>query len=59
MEKLNLRTDDVKIIENISFSKMMLTDQVLCGLTKNGYNNPSPIQLRAIPLGRCGFGKIL
>lgn len=51
------RTEDVEIDENISFDKMMLSDYVLKGLTKNGFINPSPVQLKAIPLGRCGLGK--
>lgn len=51
------RTSDVQIDENISFDKMMLSDRVLLGLTKNGFTQPSPIQLRAIPLGISGLGK--
>lgn len=51
------RTEDVDIKGNISFAEMMLSDAVLVGLTKNNFKNPSPIQLKAIPLGRCGMGK--
>lgn len=51
------RTEDVEIKDNISFAEMMLSDTVLTGLTKNNFKNPSPIQLKAIPLGRCGMGK--
>lgn len=51
------RTEDVEIEDNISFAEMMLTDAVLIGLTKHNFKNPSPIQLKAIPLGRCGMGK--
>lgn len=51
------RTKDVEIENNISFADMMLSDPVLVGLTKNNFKNPSPIQLKAIPLGRCGMGK--
>lgn len=51
------RTSDVEMESNISFDKMMLSDRVLLGLTKNGFTNPSPIQLRAIPLGISGLGK--
>lgn len=51
-------TEDVEIMNNISFSDMMLSDQVLTGLTKNNFRKPSPIQLRAIPLGRCGLGEL-
>lgn len=28
----------------------------LTGLTKAGYLKPSPIQLEAIPIGKCGIG---
>lgn len=51
------RTKDVEIEENISFDKMMLSDRVLHGLKRNGFTNPSPIQLRAIPLGISGLGE--
>lgn len=51
------RTEDVEIKDNISFAEMMLSDAVLIGLTKHNFKNPSPIQLKAIPLGRCGMGK--
>lgn len=51
------RTSDVSIESNISFDKMMLSDRVLNGLTKNGFTHPSPIQLRAVPLGISGLGK--
>lgn len=51
------RTEDVEIKDNISFAEMMLSDAVLIGLTKQNFKNPSPIQLKAIPLGRCGMGK--
>lgn len=55
-EKVN-RSKDVEIEGNISFAEMMLSDPVLIGLTKNNFKNPSPIQLKAIPLGRCGMGE--
>lgn len=52
------RTDDIKCeAEDVSFSKMLLSDELLKGLTATGYITPSPIQLRAIPLGRCKLGK--
>lgn len=52
------RTSDVVINADISFAKMMLSDVVLTGLNKNGFLKPSPIQLRAIPLARAGFGNL-
>lgn len=48
------RTSDVEIERNISFDQMMLSDRVLLALKSNGFTNPSPIQLRAIPLGISG-----
>lgn len=50
------RTTDVEITENVPFSKMLLSDHVLAGLNKCGFQHPSPIQLRAIPIGCCGLG---
>jgi len=53
------RTQDVFINEDIDFTGMLLSDVTLKGLHKSGFRKPSPIQLKAIPLGRCGFGKML
>ena len=53
----HVRTRDVLASENISFKDLHLTAPVLRGLTKAGFEKPSPIQLKAIPLGRCGLGK--
>ena len=50
------RTNDVLISENISFDGLLLSDKVLNGLKNAGFIKPSPIQLKAIPLGRCGLG---
>ena len=50
------RTADVLIRENIDFAGLMLRDDVLTGLKRAGFKRPSPIQLKAIPLGRCGLG---
>lgn len=55
MDETVKRTEDVKT--DNTFVDMMLSDAVLSGLTKNNFKNPSPIQLKAIPLGRCGMGK--
>lgn len=52
------RTGDVLINENVDFSGLLLSDKVLSGLQKAGFQRPSPIQLKAIPLGRCGLGII-
>ena len=50
------RTDDVQIDEEITFSVLLLSEPVLQGLSLAGFDKPSPIQIKAIPLGRCGFG---
>lgn len=51
------RTDDVIIKETTTFESLLLQEKVLKGLKKNGFIKPSPIQLKSIPVGRCGFGK--
>ena len=51
-----LRTDDVLIGENVDFERLLLSEQILRGLKSAGFERPSPIQLKAIPLGRCGLG---
>ncbi|ROT84732.1 DNA-3-methyladenine glycosylase [Penaeus vannamei] len=38
---------------------MYLSDHVLEGLKKSGFIRPSPIQLAAIPLGRCGLDLVV
>jgi ATP-dependent RNA helicase DDX20 len=53
------RTQDVFISEDIDFTGMLLSELTLKGLHKSGFRKPSPIQLKAVPLGRCGFGKTL
>lgn len=52
------RTSDVLSSEtiNVDFASLMLSDPVQKGLTSAGFEKPSPIQLKAIPLGRCGLG---
>ena len=51
------RTDDVHIDENITFAELLRSESVVQGLKKSGFSRPSPIQIKAIPLGRCGFGQ--
>uniref|UniRef100_A0A3Q2XC11 RNA helicase n=1 Tax=Hippocampus comes TaxID=109280 RepID=A0A3Q2XC11_HIPCM len=53
------RTDDVILTEGIDFRSLLLSDVVLEGLTAAGFQKPSPIQLKAIPLGRCGLDLIV
>lgn len=57
MKEDNKKTRDVETIEDVSFRDMMLSEQVLAGLKKCNFEKPSPIQMRAIPIGRCGLGK--
>ncbi|KAK5863675.1 hypothetical protein PBY51_000688 [Eleginops maclovinus] len=53
------RTDDVLLSEGIDFSSLLLSQPVLDGLSSAGFQKPSPIQLKAIPLGRCGLDLIV
>ena len=52
------RTKDVIISENVDFESLLLSRHVLDGLRNAGFQQPSPIQLKAIPLARCGLGNI-
>ncbi|EFA00789.1 probable ATP-dependent RNA helicase DDX20 [Tribolium castaneum] len=53
------RTKDVILDENISFASLLLPDDIKQGLSVSGFKKPSPIQFKAIPLGRCGFDLIV
>ncbi|KAJ1138514.1 hypothetical protein NDU88_004897 [Pleurodeles waltl] len=54
------RTGDVLVSgENVDFSSLLLSHTVLQGLSAAGFERPSPIQLKAIPLGRCGLDLIV
>ncbi|XP_031846731.1 uncharacterized protein LOC116433117 [Nomia melanderi] len=53
------RTKDIKIQENVTFYQMGFSQKILDGLSVCGFQKPSPIQLKAIPLGRCGFDLIM
>ncbi|CAG6021525.1 unnamed protein product [Menidia menidia] len=53
------RTDDVLLAEGIDFGSLLLSQAVLDGLSASGFHKPSPIQLKAIPLGRCGLDLIV
>lgn len=50
------RTKDIKINEDVTFFQMGLSQPIVDGLSNSGFERPSPIQLTAIPVGRCGFG---
>jgi len=50
------RTQDVLVEDDIHFDQLLLPDDLLKGLAEAGYSKPSPIQLKAIPIGRRGIG---
>lgn len=50
------RTKDVLGDESSTFDELLLSEPVLSGLRKSNFFHPSPIQLKSIPLGRCGLG---
>lgn len=52
------RSHDVEIDEKIEFDSLIQNNQLLVGLKQSGYEQPSPIQLKAIPLGRLGIDLI-
>uniref|UniRef100_A0A3Q3WQ11 RNA helicase n=1 Tax=Mola mola TaxID=94237 RepID=A0A3Q3WQ11_MOLML len=53
------RSDDVLLSDGIDFGSLLLSKAVLDGLSASGFQKPSPIQLKAIPLGRCGLDLIV
>ncbi|KAG1973823.1 putative ATP-dependent RNA helicase DDX20 [Pimephales promelas] len=53
------RTDDVLSNDGVDFNSLLLSKPVLEGLSASGFQRPSPIQLKAIPLGRCGLDLIV
>lgn len=52
------RSADVHIDEQVEFDSLVQNPGLLIGLKKAGYERPSPIQLKAIPLGRLGMDLI-
>lgn len=56
------RTADVILpadCQCVNFEGLLLLPTVLEGLKRMGFVRPSPIQLEAIPVGRCGFDLIV
>ncbi|XP_005142913.2 probable ATP-dependent RNA helicase DDX20 [Melopsittacus undulatus] len=54
------RTRDVLVPGGPSdFGSLLLSEPVLAGLAAAGFHRPSPVQLKAIPLGRCGLDLIV
>lgn len=58
-DKSKVRSKDVDLTENVTFTDLMLSEKTYLGLTKCGFARPSPIQLETIPLGRCGFDLVV
>lgn len=52
------RSHDVYIDEQVEFDSLLQNKLLLEGLKQSGYERPSPIQLKAIPLGRLGMDLI-
>ncbi|NXA39592.1 DDX20 helicase, partial [Eudromia elegans] len=54
------RTRDVLVPGGpCDFGSLLLSAPVLAGLQAAGFQRPSPVQLKAIPLGRCGLDLIV
>ncbi|NXT64512.1 DDX20 helicase, partial [Chaetops frenatus] len=59
-EQGRFRTRDVLVPGGPSdFGSLLLSPPVLAGLEAAGFYRPSPVQLKAIPLGRCGLDLIV
>ena len=52
------RTKDIELDESVSFDDLYLSRPILDGLKSAGFLKPSPIQLKAIPLGKLGLGML-
>ena len=50
---------DSKPIANLRFTDLQLSAPVLRGLSDAGFVRPSPVQVKAIPLGRLGMDLIV
>ncbi|OBZ80836.1 hypothetical protein A0J61_11113, partial [Choanephora cucurbitarum] len=48
------RSHDVAIDEKVTFDSLIQNKLLIQGLLDCGYEVPSPVQLKAIPLGRLG-----
>jgi ATP-dependent RNA helicase DDX20 len=58
-KSIKVHTKDVEIDDKtLSFNEMCLSACLLDGLKQAGFYKPSPIQLKAIPLGKLGLGKL-
>ena len=53
------RTDDVKVADDLTFTKYLLSDSLLSALKELNFEKPSPIQSRILPLVKCGLGELI
>lgn len=54
------RTEDVKLSGDqaeITFRDLGISPYVTEGLLACGFKKPSPVQVEAIPIGKCGYGE--
>lgn len=61
-DRKRFRSNDVlldEINKDLTFNDLMLSKKTLDGLSRCGFEKPSPVQLEAIPLGRCGFDLVV
>ncbi|CAO3676557.1 unnamed protein product [Umbelopsis vinacea] len=52
------QSGNVRIEEDVEFDALINNKDLLKGIKASGYDRPSPIQLKAIPLGRLGVDSI-
>jgi ATP-dependent RNA helicase DDX20 len=53
------RTADIHVAEEFTFNKFMLSSKLLKTLAKLNFVKPSPIQLKVMPLAKCGMDMII
>jgi len=53
------RTADISVSEDFTFSKFLLSDSLLKSLDTLHFVKPSPIQLKVVPLAKCGLDMII
>lgn len=53
------RTADIQVADEFTFSKFLLSDKLLKSLNRLNYQRPSPIQLKVLPLAKCGLDMII
>lgn len=53
------RTADIHVSDELTFSKFLLSDRLLKTLNDLNFIKPSPIQLKVIPLAKCGLDMII